>query len=101
LVAFTFGSGTFGVAAIPGVGAVHPPTANLLSLGCRAVSLGAGLSVHQSRRALIGANRATPSDAAGSVMAIVLPGERLQLFHLIGAVVLTGVFAAARKPKGA
>ncbi|MET0709481.1 MAG: EamA family transporter, partial [Tardiphaga sp.] len=36
----------------------------------------------------------------GSAMAIVFLGERLQLFHVAGyALVLAGIFAAARKPK--
>jgi drug/metabolite transporter (DMT)-like permease len=53
---------------------------------------------------LIGANRAAPFfhtvPVFGSVMAIFFLGERLQLFHLFGyALVLVGVFVAARKPK--
>jgi drug/metabolite transporter (DMT)-like permease len=52
---------------------------------------------------LIGANRAAPFfhvvPVFGSVMAIVFLGERPQLFHVIGFVmVLTGVFVASRKP---
>jgi drug/metabolite transporter (DMT)-like permease len=52
---------------------------------------------------LIGANRAAPFfhvvPVFGAAMAIVFLGERPQLFHLIGfALVLTGVFVAARKP---
>src|SRR4030088_1004020 len=52
---------------------------------------------------LIGANRAAPFfhvvPVFGSAMAIVFLGERPQLFHIIGfALVLTGVFVAARKP---
>jgi drug/metabolite transporter (DMT)-like permease len=55
---------------------------------------------------LIGANRAAPVfhliPVFGSVMAIVFLGEQLYLFHLVGyALVLTGVFFAARKPKAA
>lgn len=51
---------------------------------------------------LIGANRAAPffhlQPVFGSVMAITLLGESLQIFHLIGyALVLAGVFTAARK----
>ena len=55
---------------------------------------------------LIGANRAAPFfhivPVFGSVMAIVFLGERPQVFHFIGfALVLTGVFAASRKPSAA
>jgi drug/metabolite transporter (DMT)-like permease len=55
---------------------------------------------------LIGANRAAPIfhvvPAFGAVMAIVFLGERPQLFHVIGFVlVLTGVFVASRKPANA
>jgi drug/metabolite transporter (DMT)-like permease len=51
---------------------------------------------------LIGANRAAPFlhvvPVFGSVMAFVFLGERPQLFHLVGFVlVLAGVFAASRK----
>lgn len=53
---------------------------------------------------LIGANRAAPVfhliPLFGSVMAIVFLGEQLHVFHLVGyALVLTGVFIAARAPK--
>jgi drug/metabolite transporter (DMT)-like permease len=52
---------------------------------------------------LIGANRAAPffhlTPVFGSVMAMVILGERPQLFHVVGfALVLTGVFVASRKP---
>jgi drug/metabolite transporter (DMT)-like permease len=52
---------------------------------------------------LIGANRAAPFfhvvPVFGSLMAIVFLGERPQAFHIIGfALVLTGVFAASRRP---
>ena len=52
---------------------------------------------------LIGANRAAPFfhvvPVFGSAMAIVFLGERPQLFHIIGFVlVLTGVFVASRNP---
>ena len=51
---------------------------------------------------LIGANRAAPFfhvvPVFGSAMAMVFLGERPQLFHVIGFVlVLTGVYVAARK----
>jgi drug/metabolite transporter (DMT)-like permease len=51
---------------------------------------------------LIGANRSAPFfhliPVFGAIMAIVFLGERPELFHLIGfALVLTGVFVAARK----
>ena len=52
---------------------------------------------------LIGANRAAPIfhvvPVFGSAMAMVFLGERPQLFHVIGfALVLSGVYVAARKP---
>jgi drug/metabolite transporter (DMT)-like permease len=52
---------------------------------------------------LIGANRAAPFfhvvPLFGAVMAIAFLGERLQPFHVIGfALVLVGVYVAARKP---
>src|SRR5580692_7456157 len=55
---------------------------------------------------LIGANRAAPFFHAvpvfGAAMAIGFLGERLQAFHLIGfALVLTGIFAASRRPSAA
>jgi drug/metabolite transporter (DMT)-like permease len=51
---------------------------------------------------LIGANRAAPFfhlvPVFGAAMAIILLGERLQAFHIIGfALVLTGVYVASRK----
>jgi drug/metabolite transporter (DMT)-like permease len=51
---------------------------------------------------LIGANRSAPFyhliPVFGSVLAIVFLGERPQLFHFVGYVlVLAGVFIAARK----
>lgn len=53
---------------------------------------------------LIGANRGAPFfhliPVFGSVLAIVFLGEAFQLFHLIGyALVLAGVFIAARRPE--
>ena len=55
---------------------------------------------------LIGANRAAPFfhvvPVFGSIMAIAFLGERPQAFHVIGfALVLTGIFAASRKPSAA
>ena len=55
---------------------------------------------------LIGANRAAPFfhliPVFGSALAIVFLGERLQMFHLAGyALVLTGVFIAARRGSSA
>ncbi len=52
---------------------------------------------------LIGANRAAPFmhliPVFGSVMAIGLLGESMHLYHLVGyAMVLTGIFVAARGP---
>jgi drug/metabolite transporter (DMT)-like permease len=53
--------------------------------------------------ALIGPNRAAPfmhlMPVFGSAMAILLLGERLQLFHLVGyAMVLSGIMIASRRP---
>jgi drug/metabolite transporter (DMT)-like permease len=53
---------------------------------------------------LIGANRAAPFfhvvPVFGAVMAIAFLGEQLQPFHVIGfALVLIGVYVAARKPR--
>src|SRR4030088_2541475 len=79
-------------------------TANLLTLFYVAVfpSTLAYLCFNRGVQ-LIGANRAAPFfhviPVFGSAMAIVFPGEHPQLFHIIGfALVLTGVFVAARKP---
>jgi drug/metabolite transporter (DMT)-like permease len=52
---------------------------------------------------LIGANRAAPfihlMPVFGSILAILLLGERPQPFHAVGyGLVLTGLFLAARKP---
>ncbi len=51
---------------------------------------------------LIGPNRAAPFfhlvPVFGSVMAIVLLGEKPELFHLVGyALVLAGIFTASRR----
>jgi drug/metabolite transporter (DMT)-like permease len=80
-------------------------TANLLSLFYVAVfpSTLAYLCFNRGVQ-LIGANRAAPFfhvvPVFGSIMAIVFLGEQPQLFHFIGfALVLTGVFAASRKPR--
>jgi drug/metabolite transporter (DMT)-like permease len=81
--------------------------ANLLSLAYVAVfpSTLAYLCYNRGVQ-LIGANRAAPFfhliPVFGSAMAIFFLGERLQLFHVFGyALVLTGVFVAARRPKTA
>ncbi|MDB5563734.1 MAG: protein of unknown function transrane [Tardiphaga sp.] len=55
---------------------------------------------------LVGPNRSAPFfhlvPVFGSAMAIFLLGEHLQLFHVAGyALVLVGIFVAARKPKAA
>jgi drug/metabolite transporter (DMT)-like permease len=78
-------------------------TANLLSLAYVAVfpSTIAYLCFNRGVQ-LIGANRAAPFfhvvPVFGSVMAIVFLGERPQLFHFIGFVlVLIGVFIASRR----
>ena len=82
-------------------------TANLLSLFYVAVfpSTLAYLCYNRGVQ-LIGANRAAPFfhvvPLFGSVMAMVFLGERPQPFHFIGfALVLTGVFVAARKGSAA
>jgi drug/metabolite transporter (DMT)-like permease len=54
--------------------------------------------------ALIGANRAAPFfhlvPVFGTIMSILVLGERPQLFHFVGfALVLTGVFVASRRPQ--
>jgi drug/metabolite transporter (DMT)-like permease len=79
-------------------------TANLLTLFYVAVfpSTLAYLCFNRGVQ-LIGANRAAPFfhvvPVFGSVMAIAFLGERPQAFHVIGfALVLTGVYVAARKP---
>jgi drug/metabolite transporter (DMT)-like permease len=86
---------------------MQPSAANLLSLAYVAVfpSTLAYLCYNRGVQ-LIGANRAAPFfhviPVFGSAMAIFFLGERLQLFHLFGyALVLVGVFVAARKPKTA
>ncbi|MEH2479115.1 drug/metabolite transporter (DMT)-like permease [Nitrobacteraceae bacterium AZCC 2146] len=55
---------------------------------------------------LVGPNRSAPFfhlvPVFGSAMAIFLLGEHLQLFHVAGyALVLVGIFVAARKPRAA
>ena len=81
-------------------------TANLLTLFYVAVfpSTLAYLCFNRGVQ-LIGANRAAPVfhvvPVFGSMMAIVFLGERPQPFHVIGfALVLTGVYVAARKARG-
>ncbi len=54
---------------------------------------------------MIGPNRAAPFfhlvPVFGSAMAILLLGEQLRLFHLVGyALVLAGVVIASRRAKG-
>ncbi len=106
--AFTFGGGALCLVplliwelATRPVMAIN--TANLLSLFYVAVfpSTVAYLCYNRGVQ-LIGANRAAPFfhvvPLFGSVMAMVFLGERPQPFHLIGfALVLTGVFVAARR----
>jgi drug/metabolite transporter (DMT)-like permease len=107
-VAFTFGCGAVCLVPLLILELFTRPvmqldTANLLSLFYVAVfpSTIAYLCFNRGVQ-LIGANRAAPFfhvvPVFGSVMAIVFLGERLQLFHVIGFVlVLTGVFVASRK----
>jgi drug/metabolite transporter (DMT)-like permease len=109
-VAFTFGCGAaclvplfiWELSARP---VMQLDAANLLSLFYVAVfpSTVAYLCFNRAVQ-LIGANRAAPFfhvvPVFGTVMSIVFLGEHPQPFHLIGfALVLTGVFVAARKPK--
>jgi drug/metabolite transporter (DMT)-like permease len=82
-------------------------TANLLTLAYVALfpSTLAYLCFNRGVQ-LIGANRAAPFfhvvPVFGTVMSIVFLGEHPQVYHFIGfALVLTGVFAASRKPKTA
>jgi len=107
-VAFTFGCGA--ACLIPPLilelllrPVMQMTTANLLSLAYVAVfpSTIAYLCFNRGVQ-LIGANRAAPFfhvvPVFGSVMAIVFLGERPQLFHFIGFVlVLIGVFIASRR----
>jgi drug/metabolite transporter (DMT)-like permease len=107
-VAFTFGCGAACLIPLLMLELVSRPVmrldaANLLSLFYVAVfpSTVAYLCFNRAVQ-LIGANRAAPFfhvvPVFGSVMAIVFLGERAQLFHVIGFVlVLTGVFVASRK----
>ncbi|MDE2602152.1 MAG: DMT family transporter [Bradyrhizobium sp.] len=106
--AFTFGAGALCLVpllvwelATRPVMAINTP--NLLSLFYVAVfpSTVAYLCYNRGVQ-LIGANRAAPFfhvvPLFGSVMAMVFLGERPQPFHFIGfALVLTGVFVAARR----
>jgi drug/metabolite transporter (DMT)-like permease len=107
-VGFTFGCGAACLIPLLVVELLSRPvmqlnTANLLSTFYVAVfpSTVAYLCFNRGVQ-LIGANRAAPFfhvvPLFGSVMAIVFLGERPQLFHVIGFVlVLTGVFVASRK----
>jgi drug/metabolite transporter (DMT)-like permease len=107
-VGFTFGCGAACLIPLLVVELVSRPvmqlnTANLLSTFYVAVfpSTVAYLCFNRGVQ-LIGANRAAPFfhvvPLFGSAMAIVFLGERPQLFHVIGFVlVLTGVFVASRK----
>ena len=110
--AFTFGCGAFSLVPLLVWELLARPVmqidvANLLSLAYVAVfpSTLAYLCYNRGVQ-LIGANRAAPFfhviPVFGSAMAIFFLGERLQLFHVCGyALVLTGVFIAARKPRTA
>jgi drug/metabolite transporter (DMT)-like permease len=107
-VGFTFGCGAACLIPLLVVELLSRPvmqlnTANLLSTFYVAVfpSTVAYLCFNRGVQ-LIGANRAAPFfhvvPLFGSAMAIVFLGERPQLFHVIGFVlVLTGVFVASRK----
>jgi drug/metabolite transporter (DMT)-like permease len=111
-LAFTFGCGT--LCLIPLLIwelATRPfmqiTTSNLAVLGYVAIfpSILSYLCFNRGIE-LIGANRAAPFfhliPVFGSAMAIVFLGEKLQPFHLAGyALVLAGVFIAARRPSAA
>jgi drug/metabolite transporter (DMT)-like permease len=108
-VAFTFGCGA--ACLVPPLilelltrPVMQLDTANLLSLFYVAVfpSTVAYLCFNRSVQ-LIGANRAAPFfhmvPVFGTIMSIIFLGERPQMFHVVGfALVLTGVFVAARQP---
>ncbi|MBB5047104.1 drug/metabolite transporter (DMT)-like permease [Rhodopseudomonas rhenobacensis] len=111
-LAFTFGCGAlFLVPLLVWELALRPAPqltlGNLASLGYVAVfpSILAYLCYNRGIE-LIGANRAAPFfhliPVFGSAMAIGFLGERPQLYHGFGyALVLAGVYVAARKPKAA
>src|SRR3954452_3781017 len=111
-VGFTFGCGAASLIPLLGFELWSRPlmqldTPNLLTLFYVAVfpSTLAYLCFNRGVQ-LIGANRAAPLfhvvPVFGSVMAMVVLGERPQLFHFIGfALVLIGVFGASRKPRRA
>jgi drug/metabolite transporter (DMT)-like permease len=108
LITFTMGCGSlmlvpFAVCEIAGG---YAPKANLLTAATFAytVIFPSALAYLFLNRgiALIGPNRAAPFlhlvPVFGSVMAIVLLGEQLKLFHVIGyALVLAGVIIASRQ----
>jgi len=106
-LAFTFGCGALLLVPFAAVELMWRPApaanaANLVTVLYVAIfpSILAYLCYNRGVR-LIGANRAAPFlhlvPAIGAALAILLLGERLELFHLIGfALVLAGVFVAAR-----
>ncbi|ABD89623.1 DMT family transporter [Rhodopseudomonas palustris] len=111
-LAFTFGCGALGLVPLLIVELMlRPPPeltlGNFASLGYVAVfpSILAYLCYNRGIQ-LIGANRAAPFfhliPVFGSAMAIGFLGERPQLYHAFGyALVLAGVYVAARKQKAA
>ncbi|HEY0331981.1 MAG TPA: DMT family transporter [Rhodopseudomonas sp.] len=111
-LAFTFGCGALFLVPLTIWELVLRPLpqfdlGNIASLGYVAVfpSILAYLCYNRGIQ-LIGANRAAPFfhliPVFGSAMAIGFLGERPQGFHAIGyALVLAGVYVAARKPKAA
>jgi drug/metabolite transporter (DMT)-like permease len=111
-VGFTFGCGAFCLLPLLAWELLTRPlmqldATNVLSVAYVAVfpSTVAYLCYNRGVQ-LIGANRAAPFfhviPVFGSAMAIFFLGERLQLFHVCGyALVLIGVFIAARKPRTA
>lgn len=108
-LAFTFGCGALFLIPLLGWEMLTRPIAaislgNAASLAYVAIfpSILAYLCYNRGVR-LIGANRSAPFfhliPVFGSAMAIVFLGERPQLFHGFGyALVLAGVYVAARKP---
>jgi drug/metabolite transporter (DMT)-like permease len=111
-LAFTFGCGSLMIVPLAAWELAARPLpalsgANLVTVAYVAVfpSVLAYLCYNRGVE-IIGANRAAPFfhliPVLGAAMAILLLGERLELSHLIGFVmVLAGVFVAARQPSAA
>lgn len=106
-IAFTFGCGTLLLLPVAAVevawrGLPAVSTANVMTIVYMAIFPSALAYLCYNRGVmLLGANRAAPFlhlvPAIGAVLAILLLGERIQPFHLIGfPLVLAGVVLAAR-----